>query len=462
MLPFIAESLGLKTSVKEGWLSGLAGRFIRDNSGICLGICFPFAPSDNNGNHSANHRTFSEDCNGSSNRCSPSPHAGHESISGNDSTLNNETALPDGITLRGRSSGIAYYGFDEDTSHPERYDSSLEQSLGAIIADFKPDIVHCFGTEYPHTLAMARAFGRPERLLIGIQGLMYVYSDAYRAGLPDYVWNRSTFRDVIRKDPLRTQHQKFIRRGEYEKEALFLTGNITGRTSWDKKYTEDINPGAVYHFMNETLRDCFYDKTWDEANATPHSIFVSQANYPIKGFHYLLQAMPEVLEKYPDTTIYAAGDNVTRRETLKDKLKLSSYGKYLLELIGRYDLHRAVSFTGPLDRDGMLRMYLKCEVFVSPSAIENSPNSVGEAMLLGMNVITSDGGGVTSMISHNVEGQVFPVGDTAALARQIIRVFDRDPALADYRSAAKERARRTHDPDTNFRRLLEIYSSIYS
>lgn len=49
--------------------------------------------------------------------------------------------------------GVPYYMFREDTVHPENYDASMEQSLKAVIDDFQPDIVHIFGTEFPHTLA---------------------------------------------------------------------------------------------------------------------------------------------------------------------------------------------------------------------------------------------------------------------------------------------------------------------
>lgn len=43
MIPFIARSLGQKLVVKEGWLSGLSDKLIknRDKNKITLAICFP-------------------------------------------------------------------------------------------------------------------------------------------------------------------------------------------------------------------------------------------------------------------------------------------------------------------------------------------------------------------------------------------------------------------------------------
>ena len=64
----------------------------------------------------------------------------------------------------------------------------------------------------------------------------------------------ATLRDRLRKDSLRQQQQKFVRRGEMEKEAVGLAKNVTGRTEWDRFYTREWNPEVNYYNMNETLR----------------------------------------------------------------------------------------------------------------------------------------------------------------------------------------------------------------
>ncbi len=407
--PMIAERLGMQGSNKEGWLSGLLSRVIRDEErGIKLGLCFP--------------------------------------------------CEKDG--LRGEADGIAYYGFYEDTARPERYDTRLEGRLRKIVREFAPDIVHCFGTEYPHTLAMTRAFQRAGRTLIGIQGLCFVYADAYMADLPERIRRRRTLRDLLKRDDLRAQQEKFRIRGGYEKEALCGCGHVTGRTDWDREWTQAVNPAARYHFMNETLREIFYRESWEFSRCEPFSIFLSQGNYPIKGLHYMLEALPEILGAYPQAHVYVAGDEIARFSTLKEKLKISNYGKYLSELIRRKHLEGAVTFLGRLNAEEMLARYLKSHVFVSPSSIENSPNSVGEAMLLGMPVVSSDVGGVPNLLVSGREGLLYPSGDTRALTGSILTVFrEEDRALAMGRAASLH-ARRTHDPDTNYRRLLEIYHEI--
>lgn len=62
--------------------------------------------------------------------------------------------------------------------------------------------------------------------------------------------------------------------------------------------------------MNETLRPEFYEGRWDLNGVEPHSIFISQGDYPLKGFHFVLQAMPKILKEYPDAKLYVAGKSI--------------------------------------------------------------------------------------------------------------------------------------------------------
>ena len=69
-----------------------------------------------------------------------------------------------------------------------------------ILADFKPDLVHCFGTEYPHTLAMSKVFEPKGGLLISIQGICTAYAEAYYANLPEKVIRSATLRDILKRE----------------------------------------------------------------------------------------------------------------------------------------------------------------------------------------------------------------------------------------------------------------------
>ncbi|MEY8521473.1 glycosyltransferase family 4 protein [Lachnospiraceae bacterium 38-10] len=424
MLPAVAEYLQLEASNKEGWLTGLSTTILKYQSenGIELGVCFPALGE----------------------------------------LAEFERILP----ASGTDARIHAFGFYEDVHRAEVYEERTEKRLGEIIGKFEPDVLHCFGTEFPHTLAAVKAFGRRERTLIGIQGLCSIYAGHFRADLPDHVWKRRTFRDLVKQDDLRRQHEKYVQRGVYEIEAVQLSGHITGRTGWDKKYTAQWNPRAEYHFMNETLRSNFYEGSWREETCRKYSIFLSQGDYPIKGLHYMLQAMPEILKYYPEAKVYVAGNSIVKSaarsgiEGLKGRLKLESYGKYILQLMRETGTVEKVHFLGRLDAEQMKRQYLSSNVFVCPSSIENSPNSVGEAMLLGVPTVCADVGGAADIFADGVDGLLYPAGDVIKLAEAVKTMFAGGSQVDAWREAERRHAAATHDARKNYERLMDIYREI--
>ena len=226
---------------------------------------------------------------------------------------------------------------------------------------------------------------------------------------------------------------------------------------------ESVNPDAVYYPMNETMRPCFYEGAWSLDTCNKHQIFVSQADYPIKGFHYLLQALPAILKEFPDTKVMVSGNNILRGKGLLNRLKTSAYAKYIEKIIQENQLEDKIVFLGRLSAEQMKEQYLKCHTFVCPSVLENSPNSVAESMLLGTPVVAARVGGIPSMITDRKDGLLYTGNDVEELARTIIELWKDEsvlPMSGRLAKAAVARAKEAHDPETNFNRLKEIYREI--
>lgn len=446
MIPMIAEELNLEPSNKEGWISGMVDMVLRGQkeNGVELSMAIPVPRFMFPVNHDICMRVIKRN----------------------------------GATL-------TFYGFYEETRHAEVYDESLERKLNKIVEAVKPDLVHCFGTEYPHTLAMCRIFPDKRRLLIGLQGLCALYAEAYYSNMPEKAIRKVTFRDNLRRDSLVEQQQKFVKRGVMEKEAIKLAGNITGRTEWDRLFTKKLNNSCRYFNMNEILRPEFYQGQWEPEKCTPHSIFISQGDYPLKGLHYMLTAMPDILARYPDAMLYVAGDIMVNYQTLKQKLKISAYGKYLRRLMKENSLFNKVKFVGRLNSVQMRDMYLSSSLFVCCSSLENSPNSLGEAMLLGMPCVTADVGGIPSLFVDGEDGIMYEgyrIGKTQKnskgnlneenekqlkavskrLANAVIEMWKNPEKQAEYCKNARKHAAKTHRPERNYRKLMEIYAKILS
>jgi glycosyltransferase involved in cell wall biosynthesis len=342
-----------------------------------------------------------------------------------------------------------------------KYDSSLEQYWKKITDEFQPDVIHIHGTEYAHGLACMKACPSL-KYVVSIQGLVGVYSKYYYGSISKWeLLKNITIRDILRFDTLFQAKRKYEKRGLLEKEYITRTNHIIGRTSWDYSHAKAINPKVEYHFCNETLREGFYKAPkWDIAKKSNFTIFLSQAGYPIKGLHQVLKAVALVKNDFDTITIRIGGVNITNTRTIIDKLKISGYGNYIKVLIKKLNLVKSVTFLGNLSEEQIITEYLNCHVFICPSSIENSPNSVGEAQILGVPTIASYVGGVPDMITHGQTGLLYQFEEIELLV-QYIRQIIIEPKLVKYISINEiKTAEERHNYNSNLNQTISIYNNI--
>ena len=352
--------------------------------------------------------------------------------------------------MYGKKENFSYYGFSLKGDYCNQFNE--------ILNNYKPDVIHFFGTEFnwSYNLLQVCKSDYINNTIISIQGLVSVCSRYFFTEIP-FKWKYiATLSEIKSKTTLKQIYKDYLKRGFSEIKELEMAKNIIGRTTWDKACTLGINPKLNYYFCNETLRKEFYSGRWEYEKCNKHTIYVSQATKPMKGFHVLLKSLQIVIRKYPDTIVYVAGPNVTSGNFIKG----STYGNYLRKQIKNLGFTNNIKFLGNLQAIDVKNNLLKSNIFVSPSAIENSPNSLGEAMLLGVPCISSNVGGVSDMLIHNEEGFIYPYDEHELLSYYIIKLFE-DTQIANlFSEKARSHARKTHDSIVNNNKLLEIYKDI--
>lgn len=168
--------------------------------------------------------------------------------------------------------------------------------------------------------------------------------------------------------------------------------------------------------------------------------------------------MPLVLRHYPDTKIRIGGWNPTENNTLRQKIRLSGFGKILRQYIKKHSLDTSIYFLGNLNAEEMKSEFLSANVFVMPSSIENSPNSLGEAQLLGVPCVVAYVGGVHDMVPNSDCGILYRFDEIEMLAHSICDIFEKSKNFdnSQMRRIANER----HDAENNAKTLFKIYNNV--
>ncbi len=137
-----------------------------------------------------------------------------------------------------------------------------------------------------------------------------------------------------------------------------------------------------------------------------------------KGVELLLQALPKVVEKYPDALVWFAGqyEHVMGEE---------SYFNRLWPQIENHKKKGQWKLLGNLTMQQMAAFYPNIDLLVVPST--NSTETFGfvqiEAMMNGKPVVASDLPGVRQPVRLTGMGRVTPVGDAQALAHNMLDVL---------------------------------------
>lgn len=359
----------------------------------------------------------------------------------------------------GAVNGINYIGYREKEDNIAFFKE--------ILIHINPDLIHIWGTENKRSFEMMKAAydcHMKDNTVINIQGLVSVYSKYhFDSGISKKIINSHRPVEIKYGHSLKNDKEDMIARGKYEIEALKMAKNVIGRTDWDEACVKQINPYVNYYTCNPTLRSAFYHNIWNYDKCEKHSIFASQANYPIKGFHHLINALPEILKKYPDAKLYTTGESpLTAYSNTHGRIRQRSYPRYLAQLIVNNHLEDKVVFLGLLDEEKMCERFKESHVFASPSSIENESNSVGEAMLLGMPVVSSYVGGVYNFMENKKEGYFYQYDAPYMLPYYICKVFDANESVNEMCINARIHALKSFDKNENLQKMLSIYDAVIS
>lgn len=321
-----------------------------------------------------------------------------------------------------------------------------------VITDFKPDIIQVFGTE--NAFAEIQHFTEIPVVLY-LQGLINPYANAfYPPGINGYnvLTHLPFLKNHIFGNSLLFDKKKFENQAKRELTYFKTSKYLVGRTCWDKKIANLLAPQAKYFHIDEILRPSFYEaKSWTLGKHTRLRIISTISSTIYKGLDLILKTALLLKKNFGnDFDWHVIG--------LDEQNKLVRFFEYSLK---KRFKDSNVSFLGVFPEAELIVSLQAADMFIHPSYIDNSPNSLCEAQLLGMPVISCNVGGTSTLIEDDKNGILVPANAPYELAYSIISLAKDKNRSARLGMQARNIAMERHDRNKIFNAVMDVYQTIY-
>ena len=300
------------------------------------------------------------------------------------------------------------------------------------LTQFKPDLIHIHGTELPHCYAMSLAATELNiPYVVSLQGIVSeIYKHVLTGMEPDEMFKKS-LRDIFFGSSTIGLRRLYKKLSILEKKVVLNSNIVIGRTNWDKAWVTFNFKNKNYKNCNEPIRKEFlYSQKWELKNCKKYQIFLSQSSTSIKGLHILLYAIKYVISYYPNISLIIAGKDY-KKNTLKNILLRTSYENTILKIIKNLKLQEHIKFLGPQNVNQMIDNLLQSNIFVQPSVIENSPNSLMEAVFLNVPSVAANVGGVSFLYSKFENVFLYQSDSALMLANELKNIFEKQSFLVN-------------------------------
>lgn len=314
-----------------------------------------------------------------------------------------------------------------------------------VVDDFKPDIIHCFGSEWPYGL-ITKEVSVP--VVIHMQGFINIYnlsstmccriSDIFKYHHYNpfsifHYWFRS-----LKKESSNEREQEVMCRNKY----------FMGRTEWDKNIVRYYSPGSKYYHCEEAIRpEIFHsDVRWKfSANKRMRIVTISSAS-GLKGNDLILRTAKILKDFGFDFEWRVAGS--------KDSFKLFE------SIMGLKHSDLNIKLIGFINANGVAKELSEADVYVHTSIIDNSPNSLCEAQLIGCPVVATNVGGIPQLVENGKSGILFPFNEPHTLAFILMNLHGDKDLLEKLSLNEQAVSHSRHDEKSIMQTLNSIYTNI--
>jgi glycosyltransferase involved in cell wall biosynthesis len=288
---------------------------------------------------------------------------------------------------------------------------------------------------------------RSEYDLIHIHGSEHQYEAAVAGtGIPHVLSMQGVISECLKKLTKKWDytHLNWWMSSKYEKKYVPQITDFICRTHFDSGFVKEMNPGAKIHENWEMIREEFFQ---DLGSDIPKRLLYMGGTHPIKGIQLMLPAFNEIRKKHDVKLQILGSADASAIAALIEKEGLSAIQEGDIELLGFQDVN------------GVVRAMNSSYALVHTSLIDNSPNSVCEAQVAGLPVVSTNVGGISSLIEHGKTGLLTQT-NASDIAEKVCQLIENKELHSKIKHESKAMARPRHDGNLIAERTLGIYQRI--
>lgn len=337
----------------------------------------------------------------------------------------------------------------------ENLEGDLLPQMKLLIDQIQPDLVHIHGTEKQFIRIQPHLSERKIPLLVSLQGLMGPIAQKFTAAysknfIESFNEQRGGTKTYILPRSLRTAYNRILRQSKIEHSYAPKIQHFAGRTEWDKQIAQLWNPASHYHHVDRILKPAFYQAEWSSPTVNePFVVHTTTGNATYKGLETIAEACWLLQQMGVEIEWRIAGLEVTDWSVRAAKT-----------LLHKKFPNSGLVFLGRCSAAQIIDSMQSAHAYAMASHIENSPNNLAEAMLVGMPCVASLAGGTATYVAHNKNGILVQPGEPYGLAAALNHLRLNPEKAAVLGAEARKTALDRHNPEKIKQQITVAYAQI--
>lgn len=330
------------------------------------------------------------------------------------------------------------------------YLKKVMPSAISIVRRYNPNLIQVFGTEWPY--GQIRAYTNIP-VVIHLMGAIIPYNNAsyppgysYKGLLSLYWYNPRRLYNIWMNELNRKKLELL------ERKTWKLVDNYMGRTQWDCSLSRVMHANRNYFHVDEALRVEFLVSTqmWHFPKENKIRLVSTGCSTFWKGPDMMLKVACILTNLGIDFEWYVAGD----------------MDKWIKDIVEKKEGIRFedcnISIMGFLQPKELIHLLCTSTIYVHTAYIENSPNSICEAQYLGVPIVSTNVGGISTLVRNGVDGILVPANDPWRMTDAIIQLANDRPLMRTMSDSSQKVARQRHSDITIMEQVLSAYNTIIS